>query len=69
LCAAGVALGTVLAYVAGSALEALLAGIKPADGLTFAAAAGLAFVMMLAGTVVPALRALRVDPISAIRME
>jgi predicted permease len=69
LCAAGVVLGTALAYVAARALEALLAGIKPADSATFAAVASLAFVMMLAGTVVPALRALRVNPISAIRME
>jgi hypothetical protein len=34
----GVALGVAVAYAAGRAMQALLAGVSPADGATFAAA-------------------------------
>jgi hypothetical protein len=64
-----VILGAALAYVAGRAMQALLAGITPGDSTTFLAAAGLCFLMTLAGSLVPSLRALRVDAISAIRAE
>jgi predicted permease len=69
LAAAGVALGVALAYAAGRAMQALLAGVTPGDTATFLAAAGLCFLMTLAGSLVPSLRALRVDPITAIRAE
>jgi hypothetical protein len=59
----------VLAYAAGRAMEALLAGVRPADGVTFATAVALATIMTVAGTLMPTLRALRVDPIMAIRTE
>ena len=45
------------------------AGVKPADVTTLAAAVGLSIAMALAGSVMPALRALRVDPLTAIRTE
>jgi predicted permease len=69
LATAGVVLGVALAYVAGRAMQALLAGIAPADAATFLVAAGLCFLMTLAGSLVPSLRALRVDAITAIRSE
>jgi predicted permease len=69
LAAGGIVPGIVLAYAAGRAMEALLAGVKPFDGPTFAAAVALSAVMAIAGSLVPALRALRVDPIAAIRAE
>jgi predicted permease len=69
LATAGVLPGIALAYVAGRAMEALLAGVKPADSVTFATAVALAGVMTIAGTLRPTLRALRVDPISALRTE
>lgn len=69
LAGVGVIVGVALAYVAGRQMEALLAGVKPADVTTLAAAVGLAIVMTVAGSVMPTLRALRVDPISAIRAE
>jgi ABC-type lipoprotein release transport system permease subunit len=50
-------------------LQALLFGVPPADPATFAAVLGLTLVMALAGTILPALRALRIDPIKAIRAE
>jgi predicted permease len=69
LAAAGVVLGVALAYLAGRAMQALLAGVTPGDAATFLTAAGLCFLMTLAGSLFPSLRALRVDPITAIRAE
>jgi ABC-type antimicrobial peptide transport system permease subunit len=50
-------------------MQALLAGVGPADLATFAAAAALAIVMTISGSVLPAFRALRVDPATALRAE
>jgi predicted permease len=69
LSAAGLLPGVALAYVAGRAMESLLAGVKPADAVTFAAAVGLCLVMSLVGSLLPALRAVRVDPLTVIRSE
>ena len=69
LAAIGVLLGIPLAYGAGRLLESLLAGVQPSDFATLAAAAGLALVMTLAGSLLPTLRAVRVDPLTAIRTE
>jgi putative ABC transport system permease protein len=69
LAATGVGLGLLLAYAAGQSLEALLAGVSPRDATTFAAAAGLAGVTALGGSVLPAWRAARVDPLKVIRVE
>jgi predicted permease len=66
---AGLVPGLALAYVAGRSLEALLIGVTPGDPTTFAAVTGLTLLMTLAGTLLPTLRALRVDPIRAIRAE
>ena len=69
LALAGVIPGVVLAYVAGRSMEALLAGVKPADAPTMLAAVGLSALMTVVGSVMPTLRALRVDPITALRAE
>jgi putative ABC transport system permease protein len=69
LAIAGIVPGVLLAYAAGRSMEALLAGVKPADGPTLAAAVALAFLMTILGTLAPTLRALRVDPITALRAE
>ena len=69
LAVAGLVPGLALAYAAARWLESLLAGLRPADVLTFSAATVLCFVATLAGTVVPALRAVRVDPTSVMRAE
>ena len=55
--------GTVLllALAAGHALRALLVGVSPYDPLAFGGAILLALVMVLAGTLPPALRALRLE--------
>jgi predicted permease len=69
LAGAGVLPGVVLAYAAGRAMEGLLAGVQPADAATFASAIGLCVLMTVFGSFVPALRAVRIDPIQAIRSE
>jgi putative ABC transport system permease protein len=69
LVAAGVIPGVALACAAGRSMEALLAGVKPADAATIAAAVGLSIAMAAFGTIAPTLRALQVDPITALRTE
>lgn len=66
---AGVSLGLALAFAAGRGLEALLAGVSPRDAVTFLAAAGLAVSMAVLGSLLPALRAIRVDPLTVMRAE
>ena len=69
LAGAGVALGIALAYAAGRAMEGLLAGVRPGDAVTFASAIGLCLLMTVLGSLLPALRAVRIDAIAAIRAE
>jgi predicted permease len=69
LALAGVLPGIALAYVAGRSMGALLAGVTPADLPTLSAAVGLSVVMTIVGSVMPTLRALRVDPMTALRAE
>jgi len=58
-----------LAYAAGRGIEALLFGVAPTDPPVYLAAVGLALLMTLGGSLLPALRAMRVDPTTAIRSE
>jgi putative ABC transport system permease protein len=69
LSAVGVGAGIVLAYISGHWLQSLLVGVSPADGMTFAVAAALAAGTAIAGSLRPALRAARVDPVTVIRLE
>jgi ABC-type antimicrobial peptide transport system permease subunit len=50
-------------------MEALLAGVRPGDAVTYVAAAAVAALATLTGGLAPALRALRVDPTLALRAE
>jgi predicted permease len=61
--------GVFGAYAAGRGMSALLFGIAPGDPLTFATATGVAAFMTFAGAVVPALRAMRVTPMSVLKAE
>jgi len=69
LCGAGVAAGLAAAYGAGMAMQAALAGVRPDDPITFLAGSAAAVIMALAGSILPAVRAVRVDPLSAMRSE
>lgn len=50
-------------------MQSILAGVNPAGAFTFVAAATLVLLIDPAGTSIPALRAVRVDPLPAIRAE
>jgi predicted permease len=69
LAVAGVGIGVALAYGAGRWLQSLLAGVAPGDAGTFATAIGLCLLMTLIGSLTPAVRAVRIDPVTAIRTE
>jgi predicted permease len=69
LAGVGVAIGVALAYAAGRSMQALLAGVDPLDVTVFAAAVGLALLMTFAGSLLPALRAVKTDPLTATRAE
>lgn len=62
-------LGMALACATARAMQALLAGISPADPPTFLVAAVLCLLMTMGGSLAPSLRALGVDPIAALRSE
>ena len=65
----GVAMGLGLAWLAMPVLESLLFNIAPSDPLTFAIVAALLGGVALFATWLPARRAARVDPMSALRFE
>ena len=69
LSAAGILFGAAAAYLAGTSMRALLAGVDAADLPTFTAAIALCALMTLTGSLIPALRAIHIDPASAIRLE
>lgn len=69
LAAAGTVPGLALAYAAGRWMEALLAGVRPADAATLGSVVGLAAAMTLAGSLSATVRALRIDPIAAVRAD
>ena len=69
LAAAGLIPGVVTAYWAGRGMQAVLFGVPPADGLTFGVVIALCLTMAVAGCLAPALRAVRVDPVRAIKAD
>ena len=62
LAVVGVGIGAALAYAAGRSMQAMLFGVDPPTSPVFAAAVSLALVMTLAGSLLPAWRAVRIDP-------
>jgi predicted permease len=69
LTAAGLATGLVLACLSARGLSSLLAGVSPYDVTTLAVAAALAALTAVSGSLLPVLRALRVDPLRVMRAE
>jgi ABC-type antimicrobial peptide transport system permease subunit len=59
----------LVAFWAGRGLEAALAGVPATDLVTFVSVAGLVGLTTLVGSMIPAVRATRIDPVKAIRAE
>jgi predicted permease len=66
---AGVGVGIAAALAAGRLLERLVAGVRPLEPLTFTIMISVLVVAALFASFVPARRASRVDPMSALRQE
>jgi putative ABC transport system permease protein len=69
LCVLGLALGTVLAAWLTGPISALLVGVDPGDPRVYVTTAAVLLGVALLACYVPARRALRVDPVSALRAE
>jgi len=67
LAAAGLAIGVPLSWTASRALQGLLFGIESSDPLTFATVLILLLAVVSLAGYVPARRAARVDPVTALR--
>ena len=67
--ALGVVLGAAIALLAARAIRSLLFGVGAADPVSFVGVAALLLLVAVAATLVPALRAARVSPLTAIRMD
>jgi predicted permease len=65
----GLVPGVLVAYWAARGMRALLFGVQPADPATIFGAVALVVLMTLAGALVPALRAVRVNPMLALRAD
>jgi ABC-type antimicrobial peptide transport system permease subunit len=69
LTAGGLIAGTLAALGLAWLMKSLLFGVSPADPLTFAAVAALLLIVAMTATYLPARRATRVDPVTALRYE
>jgi ABC-type antimicrobial peptide transport system permease subunit len=67
LAVVGIAIGLVAARAAATTLRHFLWGVTVSDPVTFAAAAGIIFVVASIAAIVPALRIVRLNPIKALR--
>ncbi len=66
---AGVALGLLGAFAATRLMAALLFGVTPTDGVTFAVVPVLIVAVAMMACYVPVRRATRIDPLTALRYE
>jgi putative ABC transport system permease protein len=69
LASGGLALGLLLAFGASRLMRGLLFGVEPNDVATYAGVAGALFAIALLASYLPARRASRVDPVTALRSE
>ena len=65
----GVTLGAVVAYAAGRWMQAILFGVNPGDVTVFSLAVIVSLLMAIAGSLMPARRAIKVDPMTATRTD
>jgi putative ABC transport system permease protein len=65
----GIAIGLLAAFALTRFIASLLFNIRPHDPLTFTAVAALLILVALLASILPACRAMRVDPLVALRYE
>jgi len=65
----GIVPGVLAGYAAARGMRALLFGVAPGDPATFAAAIAVSLLIALGGAAVPAIRAVRVSPLSILKSE
>ncbi|HYK22756.1 MAG TPA: FtsX-like permease family protein, partial [Pyrinomonadaceae bacterium] len=65
----GIAIGITSAVALTRFLTTLLFGVKPTDGVTFIVVSLVFFAIAMIASLIPALRATRVDPLTALRYE
>ncbi len=69
LASGGLIVGFILAFGASRLMVGLLFGVEPGDLTTYAGVTGALFAIALVASYLPARRASRVDPITALRYE
>ena len=69
LAAIGIGIGLVVAFPLMRIISRLLFGVNAADPLTFAATSSVILLVALAASYLPALKAIKVDPLVALRHE
>jgi putative ABC transport system permease protein len=69
LAGTGIAIGTTAALLMGRSLSTLLYAVRPVDPVTFVVTVATLLAAALAATILPARRATRVDPLTALRSE
>jgi putative ABC transport system permease protein len=65
----GIVIGLALAFAFARSVASFLFGVEPRDPVTFASVAGVLVLTAMIACAVPALRAVRVDPVEAFRSE
>ena len=65
----GIAVGVIAALASARLMETLVFGVSPSDPLTLAAVGVTLAIVALMASVVPAYRAVRVDPVTVLRAE
>lgn len=69
LSAMGIAIGTAAAFALTRLMANLLYGVRPTDLVSFGGSVVVAVVISVAATSIPALRAIRIDPLASLRCE